>query len=103
MKSLTFIDVNVSTLLGLDRLCSSLMVRRMKCIGCARNWRQDMTGAAEGLSEVQPVLDAFRVVKLAGQAVGKTCQRIEQETLGRLGGCGDWLFANRKTLLRAAE
>ncbi|NLI04751.1 MAG: transposase [Actinomycetaceae bacterium] len=48
-------------------------------------------------------MDAFHVVKLAGQALDKTCQRIEQETLGRLGGCGDWLFANRKTLLTATE
>ncbi|MFY9262472.1 MAG: transposase [Arcanobacterium sp.] len=62
-----------------------------------------MTDTVEELPEAQPVVDAFHVVKLAGQAVDKTCQRIEQETLGRLGGCGDRLFINRKTLLTAAE
>ena len=56
------------------------MVSRMKCSGCARSWRQDMTDTVEELPEAQPVVDAFHVVKLAGQAVDKTCQGIEQET-----------------------
>ncbi|NLI04326.1 MAG: transposase [Actinomycetaceae bacterium] len=48
-------------------------------------------------------MDAFHVEKLVGEAVDKTCQRIEQKALGRPGGCGDRLFINRKTLLTAAE
>ena len=41
------------------------------------------------LAEARPVLDAFHVVKLAGQAMDEVRRRVQQDTLGHRGRCGD--------------
>lgn len=38
------------------------------------------------------MLNAFHIVKLASQAVGEVCRRIQQETLGHRGPKGDPLY-----------
>ncbi|GAA2037835.1 hypothetical protein GCM10009720_17910 [Yaniella flava] len=47
------------------------------------------TAAAETLPEATTVMDPFHVVTLAGQAVDKARQRIQQDTLGHRGRKGD--------------
>lgn len=56
------------------------------------------TAAAETLPEAVTVMDPFHVVALAGQAVDKARQRIQQATLGHRGRCGDPLYGIRKVL-----
>ncbi|HEY4557045.1 MAG TPA: ISL3 family transposase, partial [Enteractinococcus sp.] len=56
------------------------------------------TAAAETLPEATTVMDPFHVVALAGTAVDKRRQRIQQATLGRRGKTGDPLYGIRKTL-----
>jgi len=56
------------------------------------------TAAVETLPEATTVMDPFHVVALAGQAVDKARQRIQQATLGRRGRKGDPLYGIRKVL-----
>ena len=56
------------------------------------------TAAAETLPEATTVMDPFHVVALAGQAVDKARQRIQQATLGHRGRKGDPLYGIRKVL-----
>jgi len=56
------------------------------------------TAAAETLPEATTVMDPFHVVALAGTALDKCRQRIQQATLGRRGKTGDPLYGIRKTL-----
>lgn len=56
------------------------------------------TAAAETLPEATTVMDPFHVVALAGQAVDKARQRIQQATLGHRGRTGDPLYGIRKVL-----
>ncbi|OAV56457.1 ISL3 family transposase [Enteractinococcus helveticum] len=56
------------------------------------------TAAAETLPEAVTVMDPFHVVALAGQAVDKARQRIQQATLGHRGRSGDPLYGIRKVL-----
>jgi len=50
------------------------------------------------LGEATPVLDAFHVVKLAGQALDEVRRRVQQDTLGHRGHAGDPLYRIRNIL-----
>ncbi|MCH6471547.1 ISL3 family transposase [Sinomonas terrae] len=56
------------------------------------------TAAAEELPDAVEVMDPFHVVRLAGEALDRCRQRIQQETLGHRGRTGDPLYAARRTL-----
>ncbi len=56
------------------------------------------TAATETLPDAITVMDPFHVVALAGTALDKCRQRIQQATLGRRGKTGDPLYGIRKTL-----
>jgi transposase len=49
---------------------------------------------------VVEVLDAFHVVKLAGNALDEVRRRVQQATLRRRGHKDDPLYRVRRTLLR---
>lgn len=55
------------------------------------------------LANVVVVVDGFHIVRLAGQAVTKCRQRVQQAELARRGWKGDPLYAIRKLLLIGAE
>jgi len=55
------------------------------------------------LSEATPVLDAFHVVKLAGQAMDEVRRRVQQDTLGHRGHAGDLLYRIRNILRAGAH
>ena len=54
------------------------------------------------LQDATSVLDAFHIVKLAGDAPGEVCRRVQQDTLGHRGRKGDPLYQIRN-LLRASR
>jgi len=56
------------------------------------------TAAAEELPDAVPVMDPFHVVRLAGDALDRTRQRVQQDTLGHRGHAGDPLYGVRRTL-----
>jgi transposase len=56
------------------------------------------TAAAEEIPDAVPVLDPFHVVRLAGDALERTRQRVQQATLGHRGRAGDPLYVSRRTL-----
>ena len=56
------------------------------------------TAAAEELPDAVPVMDPFHVVRLAGDALDRTRQRVQQDTLGHRGHAGDPLYSVRRTL-----
>jgi len=56
------------------------------------------TAAAEELPDAVPVMDPFHVVRLAGDALDRTRQRVQQDTLGHRGHAGDPLYRVRRTL-----
>lgn len=58
--------------------------------------KQHLPGATE-------VMDPFHVVQLAGDALDRVRQRVQQETLGHRGRRGDPLYATRKKVLRTGE
>lgn len=55
------------------------------------------------LDEATPVLDAFHVVKLAGQVLDEVRRRVQQATLGRRGHKNDPLYRIRNILRSAAH
>lgn len=55
------------------------------------------------LAEATPVLDAFHVAKLAGQAMDEVCRRVQQDTLGRRGHKNDPLYRFRNILRAGAD
>ena len=61
------------------------------------------TAAAEELPDATPVMDPFHVVRLAGDALDRTRQRVQQETLGHRGMAGDPLYRVRRTLHTGAS
>jgi transposase len=61
------------------------------------------SAAAEELPDATPVMDPFHVVALAGGAVERCRQRIQQETLGHRGRSGDPLYGIRRVLLTGAN
>jgi len=56
------------------------------------------TATQEELPDAVAVMDPFHVVRLAGDALDKTRQRVQQHTLGHRGRSGDPLFTARRTL-----
>ena len=50
------------------------------------------TAATEELPEATTVMDPFHVVRLAGEALEKCRQRVQQDTLGHRGRRGDPLY-----------
>ena len=56
------------------------------------------TAAAEQLPDAVEVMDPFHVVQLAGDALDRCRQRVQQETRGHRGRAGDALYAARRTL-----
>ena len=56
------------------------------------------TAASEELPDAVPVMDPFHVVRLAGDALDRTRQRVQQDTLGHRGHAGDPLYGVRRTL-----
>ena len=54
------------------------------------------------LQDATSVLDAFHIVKLAGDAPGEVRRRVQQDTLGHRGRKGDPLYQIRN-LLRASH
>ena len=61
------------------------------------------SAAAEELPDATPVMDPFHVVALAGGAVERCRQRVQQETLGHRGRSGDPLYGIRRILLTGAN
>ena len=61
------------------------------------------TAAAEELPEAVAVMDPFHVVRLAGDALDRTRQRVQQDTLGHRGMTGDPLYGVRRTLHTGAD
>ncbi|MGC7151361.1 ISL3 family transposase [Paenarthrobacter ureafaciens] len=56
------------------------------------------TAAAEELPDAVEVMDPFHVVRLAGDALDRCRQRVQQQSLGHRGRSGDPLYAARRTL-----
>lgn len=56
------------------------------------------TAAVEKLPDAVEVMDPFHVVQLAGDALDRCRQRLQQETLGHRGRAGDPLYGARRTL-----
>ncbi len=56
------------------------------------------TAAAEALPDAVEVMDPFHVVQLAGDALDRTRQRVQQATLGHRGHAGDPLYGVRRAL-----
>ena len=61
------------------------------------------TAAAEELPDAVPVVDPFHVVRLAGDALDRCRQRVQQDTLGHRGRAGDPLYTARSTLHTGAS
>ncbi|KZX19685.1 ISL3 family transposase [Rathayibacter tanaceti] len=61
------------------------------------------TAAAEELPDAVPVMDPFHVVRLAGDALDRCRQRIQQATMGHRGRSGDPLYSARRTLHTGAN
>jgi len=60
------------------------------------------TASKQHLPDAVEVMDPFHVVQLAGDALDRVRQRVQQETLGHRGRSGDPLYAIRK-ILRTGE
>jgi len=61
------------------------------------------TTTAEELPDAVPVMDPFHVVRLAGDALDRCRQRVQQDTLGHRGRVGDPLYTTRRTLHTGAS
>ena len=74
--------------------------------GCkSRRWipsRDSKNAVDDQLQDATSVLDAFHIVKLAGDAPGEVRRRVQQDTLGHRGRKGDPLYQIRN-LLRASH
>ena len=74
--------------------------------GCkSRRWipsRDSKNAIDDQLQDATSVLDAFHIVKLAGDAPGEVRRRVQQDTLGHRGRKGDPLYQIR-LLLRASR
>ena len=68
---------------------------RGRCDGRVHGFK---TAAAEDLPDAVEDMDPFHVVRLAGDAMDRCRQRVQQESLGRRGRSGDPLYAARRTL-----
>ena len=74
--------------------------------GCkSRLWipsRDSKNAVDDQLQDATSVLDAFHIVKLAGDAPGEVRRRVQQDTTGHRGRKGDPLYQIRN-LLRASR
>ena len=74
--------------------------------GCkSRRWipsRDSKNAVDDQLQDATSVLDAFHIVKLAGDAPGEVRRRVQQDTTGHRGRKGDPLYQIR-LLLRASR
>ena len=74
--------------------------------GCkSRLWtpsRDSKNAIDDQLQDATSVLDAFHIVKLAGDAPGEVRSRVQQDTTGHRGRKGDPLYQIR-LLLRASH
>ena len=61
------------------------------------------TAAAEVLPDAREVMDPFHVVQLAGDALDRCRQRVQQTTLGHRGHAGDPLYGIRRILHTGAD
>jgi transposase len=61
------------------------------------------TAAAETVPEAVAVMDPFHVVALAGDALDRCRQRVQQDTCGHRGRTGDPLYGIRRVLRTGAE
>ena len=61
------------------------------------------TAAAEALPDAVAVMDPFHVVALAGDALERCRQRVQQDTLGDRGRSGDPLYGVRRVLRTGVE
>jgi transposase len=61
------------------------------------------TAAAETIPEAVAVMDPFHVVALAGDALDRCRQRVQQDTTGHRGRRGDPLYGIRRVLRTGAE
>jgi transposase len=61
------------------------------------------TAAAETLPDAVAVMDPFHVVALAGDALDRCRQRVQQETRGHRGRTGDPLYGIRRVLRTGVE
>ena len=71
----------------------------------SRHWtpsRDSKNAIDDQLQDATSVLDAFHIVKLAGDATGEVRRRVQQDTLGHCGRKGDPLYQIR-LLLRASH
>jgi len=71
----------------------------------SRRWipsRDSKNAIDDQLQDATSVLDAFHIVKLAGDATGEVRRRVQQDTLGHCGRKGDPLYQIR-LLLRASR
>ena len=71
----------------------------------SRRWipsRDSKNAIDDQLQDATSVLDAFPIVKLAGDATGEVRRRVQQDTLGHCGRKGDPLYQIR-LLLRASH
>ena len=58
------------------------------------------TASKQHFPDATEVMDPFHVVQLAGDALDRVRQRVQQETLGHRGRQGDPLYQIRRVLLR---
>ena len=74
--------------------------------GCeSRRWtpsRDSKNAIDDQLQDATSVLDAFHIVKLAGDALDEVRRRVQQDTTGHRGRKGDPLYQIR-LLLRASH
>ena len=74
--------------------------------GCeSRRWipsRDSKNAIDDQLQDTTSVIDAFHIVKLAGDAPGEVRRRVQQDPLGHRGRKGDPLYQIR-LLLRASH
>ena len=61
------------------------------------------TAAVEELHHATAVMDPFHVVRLAGEALTRCRQRVQQDTCGHRGRAGDPLYRARRTLLTGVD
>jgi transposase len=61
------------------------------------------TAAVEAMPETVTVMDPFHVIRLAGDALNRCRQRVQQDLHGHRGRKGDPLFSARRTLQTGAD
>ncbi|AZZ55755.1 ISL3 family transposase [Rathayibacter iranicus] len=61
------------------------------------------TATAEELPDAVPVMDPFHVIRLAGDALDRCRQRVQQQSTGHRGRSRDPLYSARRTLHTGAD